>query len=721
MRIVILSFLFCWAIIHQGFSQNNQIDSLQSVLTKLSAEQDPNMVRIANTQKELGLALYNQRQFASALEQYKLAAEAFRKLKDDVNESECLHNLGNISYFLGSYQEAISQYKSSIDIREKLNEQKGLATGYNNLANVYNRLGDYPLAIGYYEKSLKVKEAINDQKGIASTLKNIASIYYYQDNYVPALETNLQALRISEELQDSTGISFVFNNIALIYEKQEKLDEALDYFQRSLTIKEALQDEQGISVTLNNIGNLYLKQKKYQDALAALNSSLSISEKIGEKEGISAALNNIARAYEEQGDIQEALVFYQKSMEIDQEIMNKRGILISVSSLAHIHQSLKNYRLSTKYANEGVNLAKELGAKAELRDLNETLAKNHEALGQFKDALYHYQLYHAYADSVFNQEIEKQTARLEAEYEYDKKLAIFQAEQKALDLENEKEIQRQNFQKRILILSLFGLMIIASVIFFNYRKQKKAKILLQVKTDELEKANQVKSKLFSIIGHDLRGPIGSLYMLLGLYRKNQMEDEEFKQLVPELYKNVGAILEVLNNLLRWSMGEMNMIKSEPKTILLSQKATELLNFFSTLSQQKLLRIQNLIPEDIAVIMDPNHLELILRNLLNNAIKFSNKGGQITISAKEQEDMVTVAIQDEGLGMSQEEVGKLFQNTLADSKRGTTGEQGTGLGLNLCQLYIEKSGGKIWVESEPDKGSVFYFSLKKASVNTELVP
>ncbi|MDX5478730.1 MAG: HAMP domain-containing histidine kinase, partial [Cyclobacteriaceae bacterium] len=210
------------------------------------------------------------------------------------------------------------------------------------------------------------------------------------------------------------------------------------------------------------------------------------------------------------------------------------------------------------------------------------------------------------------------------------------------------------------------------------------------------------------------------YMLLGLYRKNQMDDDEFKQLVPELYKNVGAILEVLNNLLRWSMGEMKMIKSEPCPIILHEKAIEMLNFFSTLSQQKMLQIQNLIPEDLAVMLDPNQLELILRNLINNAIKFSNKGGRITLSTKEQEDMVTVAIQDEGLGMSQEEVGKLFQNTLADSKRGTTGEQGTGLGLNLCQLYIEKSGGKIWVESEPGKGSIFYFSVKKASVNSELV-
>lgn len=713
-------FLILFIQISSHFFAKGQTDSLLLALDNLKKQKPDNLEEVAELEFEIAMAYYRDRDFQNSLQYHQHAGEKFLTANNLEKYSECLHNLGNIAYFLGDSQEAIQYYQLSIAEREKLKDLKGLASGYNNLANVYNRLGEYPQALGYYEKSLEIKEKIDDKKGIASTLKNIASIHYYRDNYVAALETNLRALRISESLKDTTGISFVYNNIALIYEKQEKLSEALDYYQRSLELKEQTRDTQGMATTLNNIGSLYQTKREFDKALIALEQSLEISQKIGEKEGISAAMNNLASIYEDQGQMDKALELFLQSQKIDEEIGNKRGMLLSITSLSNIYFNLKNHKLSLRFAEEGIILAKLLDSKAELRDLNALISKNYEALGDYKSALYHNQLFHAYADSVFNQEIVRKTARIEAEYEYDKKLAIIQAEQKALDLENEKEIQRQNFQKRILILSLFGLIIIASVIFLNYRKQKKAKKLLQVKTEELEKANQVKSKLFSIIGHDLRGPIGSLYMLLGLYRKNQMEDEEFKQLVPELYKNVGAILEVLNNLLRWSMGEMKMIKTEPKTIPLSQKTTELLNFFSTLSQQKLLKIQNLIPEDLAVNMDPNHLELILRNLLNNAIKFSNRGGRITLSAQEQENMVTVAIQDEGLGMSQEEVGKLFQNTLADSKRGTTGEQGTGLGLNLCQLYIEKSGGKIWVESEPSKGSVFYFSVKKASVNTELV-
>lgn len=713
-------FLISCFLISPHFLAIGQTDSLLRVLDNLKRQSPNRLEKIAELQLEIAMAYYQDRDFQHSLQYHQQAGEIFLSSKNHEKYSECLHNLGNIAYFLGDSQEAIQYYQLSIAEREKLKDLKGLASGYNNLANVYNRLGDYPQALGFYEKSLEIKEKIDDQKGIASTLKNIASIHYYRDNYVAALETNLRALRISESLKDTTGISFVYNNIALIYEKQEKLSEALDYYQRSLELKEQTGDTQGMATTLNNIGSLYQTKREFDKALIALQQSLEISQKIGEKEGISAAMNNLASIYEDQGQMDKALELFLQSQKIDEEIGNKRGMLLSITSLSNIYFNLKNHKLSLRFAEEGIILAKQLDSKAELRDLNALISKNYEALGDYKSALYHNQLFHAYADSVFNQEIVRKTARIEAEYEYDKKLAIIQAEQKALDLEIEKEKQRQNFQKRLLILSLFGLIIIASVIFLNYKKQKKAKILLQAKTDELEKANQVKSKLFSIIGHDLRGPIGSLYMLLGLYRKNQMDDDEFKQLVPELYKNVGAILEVLNNLLRWSMGEMKMIKSEPCPIILHEKSIEMLNFFSTLSQQKMLQIQNLIPEDLAVMMDPNHLELILRNLINNAIKFSNKGGRITLSTKEQEDIVTVAIQDEGLGMSQEEVGKLFQNTLADSKRGTTGEQGTGLGLNLCQLYIEKSGGKIWVESEPGKGSIFYFSVKKASVNSELV-
>lgn len=696
-----------------GLKAQGQTDSLLQALDDLKKQNPKSLERIADLQFEIAMLFYHSRDFQASLQYHKEASENFLSIGKGAKFGECLHNMGNIAYFLGQTDQAIDYYSRSIAQREKINDPKGLATSYNNLANVYNRLGEYREAIEYYEKSLEIKELIDDQKGIASTLKNIASIHYFRDNYVAALEINFKALRISEALEDSTGISFVFNNIALIYEKQEKLGEALEYYRKSLIIKENAGDEQGMATTLNNMGSLYQKLGEEERALQSLQRSLDISEKIGEKEGISAAMNNMAAVYEEMGDIEKAMRLFIESQKIDEDIGNKRGMLLSITSLSNINYNLGNYETSLRLAREGIQVAGQLDSKTELRDLNALISKNYEALGDFRSALKHNQLSQAYADSVFNQEIERKTARIEAEYEYDKKLSIIQAEQKALELENEKEIQKQAFQKRMLLLAFLGILLISGVIFINYKKQKKAKQLLEIKTAELEEANQVKSKLFSIIGHDLRGPIASLYMLLGLYRKEQMKDSEFRSLAPELYKNVGAIMETLNNLLRWSMGEMKMVKTDPKPTLLYEKVEELREFFSTLIAQKQLNLSNRVPDQLQALIDPNHLGLILRNLLSNAIKYSHNQGNIIVSTLENENTIVIAVKDDGIGMDEDEAKQLFNNNLAKSKRGTSGEQGTGLGLNLSQLYVEQNGGKIWIESEKGKGSTFYFELKKS--------
>lgn len=706
-------FLVCLLLSSSLLAQQERLDSLLVALKRAEVE-NRGAEELASLQFEIAMSHYNQRDFQSSFQYHREAAYNFEAAGNLPKHAECLHNLGNISYFLGKSQEAIQFYQASIAERERLYDLKGLASGYNNLANVFNRLGEYDQALEFYEKSIAIKEQIDDSKGIASSLKNIASIYYFRDNYAAALETNLRALRISESLMDSSGISFVYNNIALIYEKQDKWEEALLYYERSLQIKERIGDMQGMATTLNNIGSLYQKKQDYDKALAALEKSLEICEKSGEKEGISAALNNLASIYEELGQTDKALQLFLRSQRIDEEIGNKRGMLLSITSLSQINFTLKNYRESIRFAKEGIALAKQLDSKAELRDLNGLLSRNFEALGDYRAALFHNRLFQAFADSVFNQEIERKTARIEADYEYDKKLAVIKAEQKALDLENEKELQRQNFQKRSLLLALVGIMLIASVFFINYRKQKKAKQLLEVKTAELEKANHVKAKLFSIIGHDLRGPIGSLHMLLGLYDKDRLDDAEFKELVPGLYKSVGAIQETLNNLLKWSMLQMNMVKSHPIPTSLFEKAGELERFYATVLQQKGLGISNQVGHDTFVFVDPNHLELILRNLLGNAIKYSRKGDIITVGSFDKDGITVIYVKDQGLGMSKEEQGRLFQSELVNSKRGTSGEQGTGLGLNLTQLYVSQNGGEIWVESAPGEGSTFYFSLPKAS-------
>lgn len=694
MKKTFLSSLFSVLLLFGAFGQKSTSDSIQIKINAITLSANQDQQETAILHKDLGMAYYQENELYNSFEAFKKAAQIFKNLQDTNNESECLHMMGNVSYFLGNYNGAIQFYAEALIFREKVEDKKGIASGYNNIANVYNKLGEYKKAILYYEKSLEIKENIGDLKGIASSLKNIATIYYYQANYAPALETNLKALRISENLADSMGIAFVYNNMALIYEKQEKLEESLSFYQKSLTIKASLKDKRGISITLHNIAKIYEYQGNYDLAIENILQSLAISEELNEIDGISASLNNLANIYELQGNFPAALKNYYKSLEMDTQTENKRGILLSVTNLAKIHLSLGELELASQMAKKGIEIGKELGSKEEIQVCHFTLSEIYERQGKFENALFHYQRSTAYADSLNRQDLERKTAKLEAEYEYDKRLALLQVEQKALDLENEKILQQEKFLKNIMVFAFISILIIALITLRNYFKQKKDKELLESRTLELEKANEVKSKLFSIIGHDLRNPIGSLYMLLGLYERKMMDEDEFRSTVPSLYKNVGAIMNVLDNLLRWSIGEMKMIKSEPIAVNLQEKVIKILDFFSTLCKQKNIAILSDIDPIYSVLVDPNHLDLILRNLINNAIKFSNNGGVITLDAYVENNLLNISVKDTGIGMKPEDVEKLFQKDLVKSTRGTKGEQGTGLGLNLCQLYVIENGGNI---------------------------
>lgn len=199
-----------------------------------------------------------------------------------------------------------------------------------------------------------------------------------------------------------------------------------------------------------------------------------------------------------------------------------------------------------------------------------------------------------------------------------------------------------------------------------------------------------------------------------------MDEEEFREVLPQLYKNVGGIMLVLDNLLKWSLVEMKMMQTNPKKISIAKSIKTLQDFFSTLTDQKGIVIKAEVENDSEVLADNDQVQVILRNLIGNAIKYSKEGGEILIKSSSAGKEVIISVHDNGTGMNQDLVKKLFKNTLVESKTGTTGEKGTGLGLSLSKYYTEVNGGRIWVESQEGFGSTFYFSLPKAEVHEPIL-
>ncbi len=227
---------------------------------------------------------------------------------------------------------------------------------------------------------------------------------------------------------------------------------------------------------------------------------------------------------------------------------------------------------------------------------------------------------------------------------------------------------------------------------------------------ELEKLNATKDKLFAIIGHDLRSPINSLKGLMSLVTDYNMSADEFREISNKLKNGVEYVHFTLNNLLFWANSQMHGIQTNPKQISLYEIAKENCDLFQEIALGKKINLSNEINENTMVWADSDQVNLIFRNLISNAIKFTGQGGEIRLKAEAQNGFHQIVITDTGVGIQKDIATKLFNIALQVNTFGTDNEKGTGLGLILCKDFIEKNGGKIWVESTEGVGSRFYFTL-----------
>jgi PAS domain S-box-containing protein len=238
--------------------------------------------------------------------------------------------------------------------------------------------------------------------------------------------------------------------------------------------------------------------------------------------------------------------------------------------------------------------------------------------------------------------------------------------------------------------------------------------------EKLKELNQLKDRLFSIIAHDLRSPLLSLMDILNMADEGMVSDEEFRLFLPNLAKNIGYTSGLVENLLIWSKSQLAGMSANPVNFDIQQSTAYVSGLFQHMAAEKGISLLNEIPAGTFVFADQDMIQAVIRNLVANAIKFCQNGDQVTIGASQGAQFVTVGVRDTGIGISAANQAKLF-GLQTFTTRGTTNEQGTGLGLVLCKDFIEKNNGTIWVESTPGNGSCFYFTLPFALSSSSSYP
>jgi PAS domain S-box-containing protein len=243
-------------------------------------------------------------------------------------------------------------------------------------------------------------------------------------------------------------------------------------------------------------------------------------------------------------------------------------------------------------------------------------------------------------------------------------------------------------------------------------KRKQAELQLAKYAEQLKALNDTKDKFFSIIAHDLRGPFNILLNLSDILTSeiDTLTKDEIKGYNNELRISLTKQYELLINLLDWSKMQDGRFSLKSQIVLLHKEVSNVIVSLALSASNKGIELINNVEENISVFADINMLQLVLRNLISNSIKFTKKNGWVAVAAVKNGMFVEVVVSDNGIGISEEDLNKLFKIDVSYSTKGTENETGTGLGLMLCKEIIEKHNGKIWVESKLNKGSKFIFTL-----------
>lgn len=661
---------------------------------------------------------FSQSNFNKSNEYATQALKLSQEIKYKQGEILALCNLGYSHYLLGNIAESRTYYESALTLANKADYHRGQVFAYIGLGLIDWRDTKYNSASLNLNKAIAIgsKYKINDLLGRSYSYSGL--IYWKWSDYTKAIQQYFKALSIKEKVDDQFEIGVTLNNIAYVYNEIKDFEKSLIYSNRAKKIGEKLQNNFVLGRAYSNLGVSYLGLKDYKKSLEYNELSLQIKLKSNDKRGIGFS-------YIDNGEINLALKQYSKALSnftqaysYMNQLNDSYGKSLALNKIGETYLLMKQYENAKNYFNKSLFLAKLSNFKL-LRAANYLeLSTIHQETGDLSTSLEYYKKYHALSDTLNEEKGLAKISELQARYELDKTTSENDA------LKHKNEIQKLQLEKNSVFVNfLIGISVSLVILLFVFYSKNKfiaaSKKELEIKNleieesrNKLEEANSSKDKFLSIISHDLRNPFQALmgYVNLLLTDYYNLSDKERLFFISEMDSSFKATLQLVENLLNWGRSQAGKLEYNPITVNANQAVTETVLQLLAVAKRKNISLENLISPDDYIYIDVYFLQTILRNLISNSIKFTPTNGSIKIFSKIINSEKTIIVEDSGIGMNKEIADNLFTDESIKSTMGTNREKGTGIGLTLCHEFVKKYSGKIWVESEPGKGSKFYFTV-----------
>jgi signal transduction histidine kinase/uncharacterized protein (DUF2164 family) len=611
----------------------------------------------------------------------------------------------------------------------------------------------------YAEQAQKLAEKLNDPLGVAFALRSMGQVYYNQGKYDTALEFQVRALRAFEEANHLPGIASASNLIGDNYRAQAKYDEAMRHYHRALAIHKEANNKERIATVLNNIGVCFIRRRQFDLALDTLLYAERLYAEANSPNIVWAWLN-LSEYYTIREDYANAREYALKTLDLARQTNDRRSIMAALYTIGLSYNHLRRFDSALAYTLRACESAERFGFRDELKQSYFVLSEIYANTKQYDSSLLYFKRYVALRDSLLSVEMQNNAMRLQMQLETAKQ---------------EEEIKRLSLLRNSLLVGLGLLMVVVGLTANRYRLKRRSEEELKRTNDEilrqqsilekqateieltntelqstieavhqrnyeLAELNREKNEILGIVAHDLKNPVSNIRMLAKLLRDDAstLTIAEIQEFAGDIHTVSERMFELITTLLDISAIEQGTLRFSFSVFEIASLVENVVNNYKARAQAKDItlhfeqnqNVEGLERYSLIAYADKNATLQTLDNLLSNAVKYSPCGKNVWVrvlddyaavlnSSTPSEHLlapsqayVRIEIQDEGPGLTEEDMSKVFGKFTRLSAKPTAGEHSTGLGLSIVKKMVEGMNGKVWVESKPGKGATFVVLLPK---------
>jgi len=579
---------------------------------------------------------------------------------------------GYLNIRISKYEESKKDTDEALSIYQNIGDKIGVGHCYNNYGGVYLYKSDFKKSLEFYQKSLSVSEDFKDKKGISTAANNVGNIYLQLGESYKALEYYLRSLNLKIEFNDPNGMGNTYSNIGTVHLKLSNFNIAIDNYKKALDLMEQSKDNYVIGNVLMNLGVAHSKMGDHAKALDFYKKCLAIRQNMQDTHGMALVLNNVGVSLYETKGITEAMKYFRKCLKIQKELSYSYGLAETLDEIAELYFNEKNYEAASENIEKSLKISLENDFKTMLESNYLLISKINFAKRNFEAAYEYLEKYSTIKEELLHDNSEARVRNLQIVYETE-------SEKKLSDFYREKSIE------------------------------------LTLLNQRLEEINAQKNDFLGIASHDLRDPIASIYSIARVIKEEniKLSERDIVEYSEGIMNLSDKLLALLKNLLNVNRIESGSYNYNFEDVNLNDVIEEMLRQYIDSANEKNISINFESIGSAMIKVDKYSIEQILSNLISNSIKFTYPGKKVFIRTYQKDNKIVLEVEDEGQGIKESELGKIFEKFARISSKPTGGELSTGLGLSIVKKITEIMKGTVNVTSEVGKGTKFTLEFNKA--------